>query len=195
MAESTGQHFAGYRRWGDAFVGHTDSLFVADMNGDRAHDVIGFEKASGTWTVRLSDGRGFGPARTWITGHGVGASHALVGDVDSDGFADLLVRFEHWDGGAVYLALTDPGTLSATGFSCWLDHFGAGAAQILLGDIDGNRAADLVAFYSNGSWYGAPSNAVKTRRARRFFRVRRPRLPTSRCAGQPAIASGPTAMM
>jgi hypothetical protein len=131
---------------------------LADLNGDRKADIIGFGD-QGVWTS-LGKGDGtFDPERFVIANFGVDqawrvAKHVRVmGDLNSDGRADIVA---YGDAG-VWTALgRGDGTFQPEAFV--LANFGANQGWTpaehvrVFSDLNGDRRADLVAFGFAGVW-------------------------------------------
>ncbi len=99
-ALSTGGSFGPY--YGQWMSGHgigSSNQFIADVNGDGKADAVVFFGSSGlagNWYVALSNGGAFGPYYgQWMSGHGIGSTSQLLGNVDGDcaGKADAVVFF------------------------------------------------------------------------------------------------------
>lgn len=139
--------------------------FLADVNGDRRMDVVGFGD-DGVW-VATSTGDGFAPPSIWMGdfaenagGWRVDQHPRELADVNGDGMADI-VGFRN-DGAWVSLGtgagFTQPGL--------WVADFGfdAGGWRVdkhprLLGDVNGDGNADIVGFGDAGVWVSLSTGA------------------------------------
>ncbi len=140
------------------FVGHRSAPVdtswgtVADFNGDGFADVVVGAGYFNTIYVYLGSASGPGATPIMLTGPacdcpGVtdfGGSVASAGDVNGDGFADLVVGNQYADAAYVYLGSpsglsTIPLTLSGSIAS----YFGLSVASA--GDVNGDGFADVVA--------------------------------------------------
>jgi hypothetical protein len=137
---------------------------VGDVNGDGYSDVLAGaslysdgELYEGAAFLYLGSASGLSPAPDWeaqgdLAGAQFGSSVAGAGDVDSDGFADLLVGAPLWNGGlldegAAFLYLgsaSGPGT--APVWSDEGDQEGArfGTSVVGPGDVNGDELPDLL---------------------------------------------------
>jgi hypothetical protein len=163
-------------RWTDEFSpangGWNRALHVrgtGDFDGDGRQDLIGFGDAA--VFVARSTGRGFAPAKQWLTGMtvyngGWSALHhpRVAGDVDGDG-KDDLVGFADW---GVLVARS-----SGSGFEAALPKLAAfgygngwrGDRHVRrIADVNGDGRADIVGFgetavfvsFSTGTGFTAP---------------------------------------
>lgn len=132
---------------------------AGDVNGDGYADVaIGAPGGNGRVVIHLGGPGGLDltPATvlTGAAGSGFGAAVSTAGDVNADGFADLIVGLP--DAGAVHVyhgsptgletapALIIPGPQSGSGF---------GTAVATAGDVNGDGFSDIIIgapYYSNG---------------------------------------------
>jgi hypothetical protein len=138
-----------------------EECVLGDVNGDRKADIVAFEHGrNGRFGVYVSrsassrlGGARFLPRQNWSRGNDfcVPREECAVGDVNGDGRADIIV-FVHGPRGAaqVYVGLSDgtgrfepqpwhPGDFCIAGEHC------------AVGDVNGDRNADLIAFQ-----YGKP---------------------------------------
>ena len=151
VAKSNGNGFPGWTwKTTGRMIGTGAGVLLGDVDGDGKADLVGIgspkDPDAGVVYVAKSDGSGF-PAWTWKTagrmiGDGAGV---LLGDVDGDGKADLvgIGSPKDPDAGVVYVAKSN-----GSGFPAWTWQtagrmIGDGAG-VLLGDVDGDRKADLV---------------------------------------------------
>ena len=146
---------------------NTSSGTVADVNGDGYADVLvgapDYDGITGFVSVYLGGPGGLSTADpTMLTGGtgplaGFGSSVASAGDVDGDGFADVVVGAPNEGGGApgtVYLYPGGPSGLSAmpTAIPGPADHLYFGNAVASAGDVNGDGYADvLIAGPSGGT--------------------------------------------
>ncbi|MFF6814862.1 peptidoglycan DD-metalloendopeptidase family protein, partial [Streptomyces sp. NPDC012403] len=106
VAASTREGFGGAKVWHGHFAPGGEAPLSGDFNGDDKDDVVTFTKgAESDVYVALSDGDGFGPASVWHDHFAPGAEVPAVGDVNADGFDDI-VTFTHDADAKVYVALS-----------------------------------------------------------------------------------------
>ncbi|MFO0702511.1 MAG: VCBS repeat domain-containing M23 family metallopeptidase [Candidatus Andersenbacteria bacterium] len=128
-----------------------ENKFFGDVDGDGRDDFIGY--VNGNWYVALSDGVHFGWPQWGILGHGTGSTKRLVRDVTGDGRVDAFAYFAQDD--SWYGAAGQPDGTFGTSYGLWAVGHGDASNDQLLGDIDGNGAADAWAFWHQfGSWPG-----------------------------------------
>ena len=159
---STGNAFAPPARWSRSFgyeggwrVG-LHPRYLADVDGDGAHDVVGFGDI-GIWVAR-STGDSFEEPNLWIESFGPDAGGwradrhpRLLADVNGDSKADV-VGFGH-DG--VHVSLSTGRSFAPR--TRWINSFGYGAGgwrvdrhPRMLADVNGDGMADVVGFGSDG---------------------------------------------
>ena len=135
---------------------------VGDVDGDGIADIVRFRAGRGVH-VALSNGAGFDPKTTWSTEFKWWGTQdqnpRMLADVNGDGLADI-VAFQAGQG--VYVALSngagfDPMSLWSTEFK----HIGTqDSSPRMVGDVDADGRADLVASRAGRGVYVALSNGA-----------------------------------
>jgi FG-GAP repeat/FG-GAP-like repeat/Tetratricopeptide repeat len=134
-----------------------------DMNGDGVPDVYASDwpnAARGPSTGRVyvhsgADGRRLFTFTGETAGEGLGTSPSVAGDVNGDGYADLIIGAWQYSrdaigGGRAYLYSGKDGALMKT-FTCRIPGDTFGFDAVTLGDVDGDGTAD---FLITSAWSG-----------------------------------------
>ncbi len=125
---------------------HTESVAVADVNGDGKLDIVATNGDSGTVAVLLGNGDGtFQPVVTYDSGGSTPFSVA-VADVNGDGKPDLVVTNSFSDTVGVLLGNGD-GTFQAV---VTYDSGGSYPFQVAVADVNGDGKPDLAVTYYLG---------------------------------------------
>jgi hypothetical protein len=144
--------------WATDFCTGGQVCDVGDFNGDGKDDAVAFsplapEVGAGTVFVRLSDGNQLTEQQVWGVDFCAQAPTCIAGDVNGDGYADVIA-FTRDDAsdparhGEVNVALSD-GTKFVNQPAPWSTNFCRGSEICLVGDLNGDKYADLVAFDRN----------------------------------------------
>jgi len=133
----------------------------ADLDGDGRSDLVVWRPGTGMW-FSLGSGNGYSYASAGATQWGSQSAGdvPLMGDVDGDGAADLLV----WRAptGTWYWLTSPTGYSYAAGGSKQWGNQSLGDVP-MVADIDGDGKADLVVWRaSTGTWYWLTSSSGYT---------------------------------
>ena len=147
VIRSTGSSFGGYEQWrNESLLGNRGTV-LGDVNGDSKADLVLFHHdgiTNNAFLVYPSNGQRFTDRAVWRWGLFDGGRGKLIGDVNGDALADLVLL----DDASVTVAKS-----TGSGFSAnekwWTGAFygvtGRTYPTTLLVDVDGNGKADLVA--------------------------------------------------
>lgn len=142
---------------GDGDGVHTGSVLTGDVNGDGRSDLIfAFQHWDGSGLhirTKMSNVDG-----TWASydqglgdGNGVHNGSVLIGDVNSDGRADLIFAFQHWDGSGLHIRTkisNSDGTW--TGYEqSFGDGDGIHGGATFAGDVNGDYRTDVIFVFNN----------------------------------------------
>jgi|GEM_PF-2826838 len=150
VSTSTGTKFADFYQAGSNIMRNMTNRFMADINGDRKDDVVGWAP-SGKWYVALSNGFTFGAQFYTNLSYGVNSSKRLVADVNGDKRSDAIMVYP--DGTWVVALGQSNGTFGSP--RNWDMGFGSGASTWFVADINGDGRSDAISFWNNVSgWQG-----------------------------------------
>jgi surface antigen len=137
--------------WGWAGI----TPLVADVDHSGKADYILLSDESGTGTaahVGTSNGSTFSTLQLWWNGTSWGYSgiKPVVGDVDGNGGADLVIMTNEASGFKTFALLSTYGTFLSP--QLWYDGAGFGWSGVtpFVGDVNGNKVADLVFITNEG---------------------------------------------
>jgi hypothetical protein len=144
---------ASFARQADLAAGGTTvAVAIGDLDGDGKPEVVAADAANGNVCVWRNTGSAgsltaasFAGRADWSTGPGPAPASVAIGDLDGDGKADLATANDYKITVFRNTGLTedDPG-LSFRSSTDFLLDSGAGAVDVLPGDVDGDGKADLV---------------------------------------------------
>lgn len=149
---------------GDGSGIHSYPAMTGDVNGDGRTDLVfvgqGWGGAGLNIRTKLSNGNGTWTSHNQVIGDGsmVHQYPTLTGDINNDGFTDLIFAGQGWSGAGLNIRIK-----SSNGNGTWASHFqvlsdGAGVHSYpaLTGDVNGDDRGDVV-FIGMG-WSGPGLN-------------------------------------
>jgi hypothetical protein len=154
LSSSTGYSYdsASAVQWGNRALG--DQPMLADMDGDAAADLVVWRASTGTWYwLTSSSSYDYSGAAGVQWGNASYGDQPLLGDLDGDGRGDLVV-WRATSGTWFWLTSSTSYEYASAGIKQW-GSAGSGCCSegrdiAMLGDIDGDAKADLVAY--RGYW-------------------------------------------
>ncbi len=185
VALSDGSRFGVETTWNTNFCMDNETCAVADVNGDNKDDIVALGGNGIVW-VATSNGSSFvGIGNRWTEAFCYPGETCMLGDVNGDRKADLVAFAKGWNGAAnqgdVYVALSTGTSFGprylAHDFFCIEDE------TCLLGDVNGDRIADLVLTRRDGVVYQALGRSNGT------FGQAWSAQPQSTCVGAKACAA------
>jgi hypothetical protein len=161
-------------------------ISIGDVNGDRMADIVLTEGYSLSYecypvyvSVTLSNGSGFAKQASWLTIYPANLpkltqkyfNNQIVSDVNGDGYADLIICMQNYDGKRVYVYLSDGVSRFLSGSEWALfnaqgelskvaDLSGDGMGDLLISNLDADSDhLDLWVWKSNGAGHFLESAA------------------------------------
>lgn len=151
--------FTAPSRWIHGFGVGSTRQFLADVTGDGRADAITFDAGSGDWWVApaaITNDTFAAPSR-WTSGHGVGSTNQMLGDINGDGMADAVVFFSNGS----WWATKSNGTIFTAATQWFSAGFGVGSTRQFIGDVTADGKADAVVWNSTSAdWWFAGSNGT-----------------------------------
>lgn len=150
VSRSDGGSFTGEVTWLSSFATAGELPLTGDFNGDARADLAMFIRSTrggaeeGDVYVALSTGSGFLAPVKWHDYFCVGSETPLTGDFDGDGDDDIAT-LTGGGAGNVFVAISDRTAFLGTGV-LWASGVGLSGTVTAAGDVDGDRACDLVSF-------------------------------------------------
>ncbi len=149
---STGSGFGATQKWSDFFCVGNEECAVGDVDDDGRADLITFVRSSGQVFVAVSTGGGFSNPQLWHSSFCLAGEVCTVADTDGNGKADL-VAFSRGASADVFSApssgLSFGPRVKANDFFC------QGSETCLVGDVNGDHRADLIALVKSTQSGGA----------------------------------------
>ncbi|HMC78291.1 MAG TPA: FG-GAP-like repeat-containing protein [Vicinamibacterales bacterium] len=143
------------KQWGNQAAG--DVPFLTDIDGDGAADLVLWRASTGTWFwLTSTTGYNYASAGSKQWGNQSLGDVPMVADIDGDQKADLVI-WRASTGTFYWLTSTSGYNYANAGSKAWGNQ-SLGDVP-LLGDIDGDRLADLAVWRaSTGTWYWLTSS-------------------------------------
>ncbi|MGC5563202.1 FG-GAP and VCBS repeat-containing protein [Streptomyces sp. FR-108] len=140
---------------GQAISGPVRTTETGDVNGDGKDDIVALHyEGDGVWgNIALLGGGSAGFTKSWVPGEAAGNKMGTgIGDVDNDGFDDVVVGND-WGGGNVKVALGSAAGLSedrvqtfnqdSPGFPGAEEEEDEIGGSVSVGDVNGDGFADI----------------------------------------------------
>ena len=150
---SSGTAFSSAFTWTSDFGQRADLYFTADVTGDQREDlVLGRVVSSGRvqWMVKISTGSSFGTTTVWVDDAGNPGDIFRFGDVNNDGRDDLIYGRPVSETDTTWFVRLSTGT-SFGPYTTWAADAGDRDDLFLVGDVTGDRRADLVTYSRDAS--------------------------------------------
>jgi hypothetical protein len=163
ISTSNASAFNQATNWSDDFGNSNDQFYTGDFNGDGFTDVAAaraLDALTIRWLVATSSGSNLLDAGAWANDLGNLGDRFFVGDFDGDGLDDLVfARLQNGDRLRWHVARS--GGMAFRYDGVWLNAFGSTQDRLLVGDFNGDGAADLAAGHMTAmgtfEWYIAQS--------------------------------------
>lgn len=139
LSSASGNYFEAPRLWADYFgEGSADQMVTEDGSGT-AHAKVFFD-SGGVWYDSISVGTHFGTVVMWAQYYGQGTRWRLSGDVDGDGFDDMVIGFPNGD----WWVSRGNATGAYSQPTKWLTGFGGNARKCFLGKVEQSNRESLI---------------------------------------------------
>ena len=163
VALSTGSafQFTAQPVWNSGFCVTDQTCATADLNGDGKADIVAFTQDFGIVWSSLSTGAAFGPNSIWHRFFCIRREVCALGDVDGDRRADAILFKPVAPGVQKGNVLVSASTGSSFG-EPRLGHgfFCIDAESCLVGDLDGDRRADILLVKGLSADPGQPAEVL-----------------------------------